>query len=299
MLAAMILCVVAATGASSILPEQWRTAYVPFSVPWVESLAADPRVVAAASTNYPTFVSVTFNPLEQDPDRFPENLWVRILDRDSITGVYLGDLVQKPVWLRSATKHDNVLFKFRTIMESRPVAMPVGGSYLAHPGMRTKFDSAFVAGVTANREVDYGRNPAALAECRQKLTLAVAFADSSIPRLAVFLARYLLGRCYSEGNQFESALFWYRLARKLDTASTDVVMSMMSDYSMVYAQSLLDRKIGIGVAARDSLRKLATWIATHDDPDRKLGAMVDLIYACPDTVRIRRKEPCNTMRFKR
>ncbi|MEN9306757.1 MAG: hypothetical protein RL173_689 [Fibrobacterota bacterium] len=299
MLAAMILCVVAATGASSILPAKWRDAYVPFSVPWVDSLAADPRVVAAASTNYPTYVSVTFHPLEQDQDKFPENLWVRILDRDSITGMYLGDLVDKPVWLRSATKHGNVLFKFRSIMERRPVAVPMGRSYLAHPGMMTKFDTAFVAGVAANREVDYGRNPSALAECKQKLSLAAALADASVPRSAAYQARYLLGRCYSEGYQFESALYWYRLARKLDTASTDVVMSMMSDYSMVYAQSLVDRKIGIGVAARDSMRKLSVWVASHDTPDRKLGAMVDLIYACPDSVRIRRKEPCNTMRFKR
>lgn len=213
--------------------------------------------------------------------------------------MYLGDLVEKPVWLRSATKHENVLFKFRTIMEVRPVAVPVGNSYLAHPGRKTKFDSAFVAGVAANREVDYGRNPSALDECRQKMSLAVALADASVARSVAFQARYLLGRCYSEGYQFESALYWYRLARRIDTTSTDAVMSMMSDYSMVYAHSLVDRKIGIGVAARDSLRKLSIWIAAHHNPARQLGAMVDLIYACPDTVRIRRKEPCNTMRFKR
>jgi len=298
-LASLFLCIAGATGAPSVLPAKWREGYVPFSVPWIDSLASDPRVVAAASTNYPTYVSVTFNPLKSDPDKTPENLWVRILDRDSATGLYLGDLAEKPAWMRSVAKHDNVLFKFRTIMERRPVAVPIGASYLAHPGVATRFDSAFVAGVAANREVDYGRNPSALADCRHKLSLAAALADSSVPRLAAFHARYLLGRCYSEGYQFESALFWYRSARKLDTSSVDVVLSMMSDYSLVYSRSLVDRDIRAGIAARDSMRKLASWIARHDTPDRRLGAMVDLVYACPDSVRIRRKDPCNTLRFRR
>lgn len=184
-------------------------------------------------------------------------------------------------------------------MERRPVAVPVGASYLAHPGMRTKFDSAFVVGVAANREVDYGRNPSALADCRRNLKRAVGLADSSVPRTSAFQARYLLWRCYSEDYRFDSALICYRAARRLDTANMDVALSMMSDYSPMYGQALVDRDIRTGKAVQDSMRKLSVWIAARDTPDRRFGAMVDLVYACPDSVRIRRKEPCNTMRFKR
>lgn len=191
----------ASAGLAGAMPARWRTGYVPFSVPWVDSLARDSRIVAVADISFPSMVPVKFNPTSRDPGAVQETMWVRILDRDPETGVFLGDLMGRPERLLSVSQHDNVIFKFGAMMETLPSALLVGDSYLALGGRTSEFAMAFVDGVAANRAVIYG-------------------------------------------------------------------------------------------GLRDS-------IAAHDTPDRKLGEMVDPIYACPDSVRTRRKEPCNTMLFKR
>lgn len=286
-------------GSVSPLPERWRDGYEPFSVAWVDSLAQDPRVVKAAAKWFPTYVAVRFSPLERDTTRNPEYLWVRILDLDAPSGVYLGELVEPPRHVVSVKRRDNVVFRFRTIMDTIPSAIPVGGSYLAHPGVATEFDKAFVEAVAAYRETEFGRNREALPDCRAKLGKAVSLSGSAGSRRDAYHARYLLGRCFSEGYEIDSAIAWYKAAMEVDSSNLDAPLSLMGDYTIKYAESLRSRNLRAALALKSDMQKLSDWIREVDSPGGKASAMLQAVYDCQDKARARRKDPCNTMRYRR
>lgn len=281
------------------VPARWQNGYVPFSVPWVDSLARDPRIVAIADISFPTMVPVKFNPTVRDPGKTQEVMWVRILDMDAATGIFLGDLMGRPERLLSVSRHDNVLFRFGGMLERLPSALLVGDSYLALGGKKTEFALAFVEGVAANRDVSYGRIRDSLPACYAKFGKALVLADASTHRREIFHAKYLLGRCYSEGYVLDSAIKWYREAMKVDSSDMDAAMSLVSDYTIQYAQALLNRDFAAAVAMKSAIQKLSIRIRAHDGPDRKLGAMLDQVYACEDPARKKRGDPCNTMRYLR
>lgn len=281
------------------MPVRWRDGYVPFSVPWADSLASDPRVVHVAAKWFPTYLAVRFLPLPADRSAATEYLWVRILDQDPSSGVYLGELVESPRHLTSVERRDNVLFRFRTIMDSLPSALPVGDSYLAYEAKTTEFGRAFVAGVSAYREVEFGRRRELVPDCRSKLHEALALADSSSPRRDVFHATYLLGRCHSEAYELDSSIAWYRKACALDSIDLDPGLSLLGDLSIRYDEAFRSRDAVRALAAKEEMRKLADRLMRHDTPDRRAGNMIAAVYACTDSVRARRRDPCNMMRFRR
>lgn len=281
------------------MPDRWHDGYVPFSVPWVDSLAQDPRVVKAAAKWFPTYVAVRFAPLARDTAGNPEYLWVRILDLDAPSGIYLGELVEPPRHVVTAKRRGNVVFRFRTIMDTIPSALPVGDSYLAHPGMKTEFDKAFVDAVAAYREVEYGRNREALPDCYAKLKKTVSLSDSTSSRRAAYHARYLLGRCYSEGYEIDSAIVWYKAAMKIDSSDLDAPLSLMGDYTIRYAESMRTRNVRAAMAQKSEMQKLSDWIRKVDPPGGKASGMLDLVYDCQDKARAKRKDPCNMMRYRR
>lgn len=298
-LAITILALVLSGPTGASLPDRWRDGYLPFSVPGVDSLAQDPRVVKAAAKWFPTYVAVRFSPLARDTAKNPEYLWVRILDLDAPSGIYLGELVEPPRHVVTVRRRDNVVFRFRTIMDTIPSALPVGGSYLAHPGAMTEFDKAFVEAVSAYREVEYGRNREALPDCYAKLKKAVSLGGSSGAPRDAYHARYLLGRCYSEGYEIDSAIAWYKAAMKIDSSNLDAPLSLMGDYTLRYAESLRARNVRAAMALKSDMQKLSDWIRKVDSPGGKASAMLDAVYDCQDKARAKRKDPCNMMRYRR
>lgn len=294
-----ILAFLVSGSAATPLPDRWRDGYVPFSVPWVDSLAQDPRVVKAAAKWFPTYVAVRFSPLARDTTKNPEYLWVRILDLDPVSSTYLGELVEPPRHVVTARRRDNVLFRFRTIMDTIPSAIPVGASYLAHPGVATDFDKAFVEAVAAYRETEFGRNREALPDCDAKFRRAVVLSGSAGSRRDAYNARYLLGRCHSEAYEIDSAVAWYKAAMKIDSSNLDAPLSLMGDFTIRYAESLRARNVRVAMALKSEMQKLADWIRKVDSPGGQASAMVQAVYDCQDMARAKRKDPCNTMRYRR
>jgi hypothetical protein len=281
------------------IPAKWRDGYVPFSSPDLETIARDPRLVALADLSYPNCLPVKFVPTARDRAQEMESLWVRVLDRDSASDLFLGEVVQPPLRWSSVARHDNVLFKFGSMLEKQPSAILRGDSYLAYPGAMTKFGEAFVAGVAADRELYLGRNTITLPDAFAKLRKAVSLVDASTPRREAFHALYLLGRCHSEAYQVDSAIAWFKSAMAVDSTDPDAAMSLMAEYTVKYSRSLVDRNIPLTMAVKDSMRKLSDRIRSLDTPDRKFGAMLDQIYACPVAARAKIGDPCNTLRYKR
>ncbi len=288
-------------GASApVLPPRWAGSYAVFPSPGVDSLASDPQVMADAAYGHPAVLSVKFLPLASDrADAEDEDLWVRILDRDPVSGTYLGVLVQKPARLRSVALHQNVLFRFSTMLQLRPRALVVGDSYLAHPGRRTAFDRAFVEGVSAQRELAARGGEAALEGCANAWKKTMGLADASTRRRDQFLSRYLLGRCYADVGMIDSSIAWFSAARSVDSTDLDGAMSLLGDLSVRYGRQLVDRNVKAALATKETMRRLADEIRRRDTPDRRYGAMVDQIYACEVPARAARKDPCNTLRYLR
>jgi hypothetical protein len=286
-------------GSALPYPAKWRGGYVPFTSPDLESILRDPRVVAITQLAYSNCVPVKFVPTVRDAAKDMESIWVRILDRDSATDLFLGDVVEVPVRWTSVARHDNVLFKFGTMLEKQPSAILMGDSYLAYSGEMTKFGEAFVAGVAADRELYLGRNTITLPDAFAKLRKSVSLIDASTPRREAFHALYLLGRCHSEAYQVDSAITWFKSAMAVDSTDPDAAMSLMAEYTVKYSRSLVDRNIPLTMAVKDSMRKLSDRIRRQDTPDHRFGAMLDQIYACPVPARAKIKDPCNTLRYKR
>lgn len=282
------------------LPARWQGGYTAFPSPGVDSLAFDPQVMADAAYGHPAVLSVKFMPLASDrDDAEDEDLWVRILDRDPGSGAYLGVVVQKPARLRSVALHQNVLFRFSTVLQLRPRALAIGDSYLAHPGRRTAFDRAFVDGVSAQRELAARGGPEALAGCATAWKKAISLVDASTTRRDQFLSRYLLGRCYADVGMVDSSIAWFSAARQIDSTDLDGAMSLLGDLSVRYGRQLVDRNVKAALATKETMRRLADEIRRRDTPDRKFGPMVDQIYACEVPARAARKDPCNTLRYNR
>lgn len=294
-----LLALYLATQAAFAMPAKWRVGYVPFSSPDLEGILRDPRVVAITRLDYSNCVPVKFVPTARDAAKDMESLWVRILDRDAATDLFLGEVVEKPVRWSSVARHDNVVFKFGSMLEKQPSAVLVGDSYLAYPGAMTKFGEAFVAAVAADRELYLGRNTVTLPDAFPKLRKAVSLIDGATPRREAFHALYLLGRCHSEAHQVDSAITWFKSAMAVDSTDPDAAMSLMAEYTAKYAQAFVGRNIPLVVAVKDSMQKLSNRIRKLDAPDRKFGTMLDQIYACQVPARAKIKDPCNTLRYKR
>lgn len=288
-------------GASApVLPARWAGGYVVFPSPGVDLLASDPQVIAGAAFGHPAVLSVKFLPLASDrADAEDEDLWVRILDRDPVSGTYLGVLVQKPARLRSVALHQNVLFRFSTVLQLRPRALVVGDSYLVHPGRRTAFDRAFVDGVSAQRELAARGGAEALAGCAEAWKKAISLVDASTTRRDQFLSHYLLGRCYADVGMTDSSIAWFSAARSVDSTDLDGAMSLLGDLSVRYGRQLVERDVKAALATKETMRRLADEIRRRDTPDRRYGVMVDQIYACEVPARAARKDPCNTLRYLR
>lgn len=281
------------------IPQKWRDGYVPFSSPELESILRDSRVAALVPLTHPDCVPVKFVPTARDAAPEMERIWVRVLDRDSATDLFLGEVVEVPVRWTSVSRHDNVVFKFGSMLEKEPSAILFGDSYLAYPGPMTKFGEALVAGVAADRELYLGRNTITLPDAFRKLRKTVSLIDASTPRREAFHARYLLGRAHSEAYQVDSAIAWFRAARATDSTDPDAAMSLMAEYTVKYGHALVDRNIRLTRAVKDSMRTLADRIRRLDAPDHRFGAMIDQIYACEVPARTKIQDPCNRMEYKR
>ena len=280
-------------------PTKWRDGYVPFSAPELESIVRDPRVVAITQLAYSNCVPVKFLPTARDASKEMESIWVRVLDRDSASDLFLGEVVEVPVRWTSVARHDNIVFRFGTMLEKQPSAILFGDSYLAYPGAMTKFGEAFVAGVSADRELYLGRNTITLPDAFAKLRKAVSLIDASTPRREAFHALYLLGRCHSEAYQVDSAITWFKSAMAVDSTDPDAAMSLMAEYSVKYSRALVDRNVPLSIVVKAAMQKLSDRIRILDTPDHRFGAMLDQIYACQVPARTKLKDPCNTMRYKR
>lgn len=281
------------------MPAKWSAGYVPFSSPDLESILRDPRVVAIRRLDYSDCVPVKFVPTARDATKDMGSLWVRILDRDAATDQFLGEVVEKPGRWSSVAHHDNVVFKFGSMLEKQPSAVLFGDSYLAYPGVMTKFGEVFVAAVAADRELYLGRNTVTLPDAFAKTRRAVSLIEATTPRREAFHALYLLGRSHSEAYQVDSAIVWFKSAMAVDSTDPDAAMSLMAEYTAKYAQAFVGRNIPLVVAVKDSMQKLSNRIRRLDTPDRKFGAMLDQIYACQVPARAKIKDPCNTLRYKR
>jgi hypothetical protein len=296
-----LACLLAWAGACQafVMPAKWRDGYVPFSSPDLETILRDPRVVAITRLEYSNCVPVKFVPTARDAAKDMETLWVRILDRDAATDLFLGEVVEKPARWTSVSHHDNVVFRFGSMLEKQPSAILFGDSYLAYPTAMTKFGEAFVAAVAADRELYLGRNTVTLPDAFARTRKAVSLIGATTSRREAFHALYLLGRCHSEAYQVDSAIVWFKSAMAVDSTDPDAAMSLMAEYSVKYSQAFVGRNVSLVVAVKDSMQELSERIRRRDSPDRKFGAMLDQIYACQVPARAARKDPCNTLRYKR
>ena len=235
-LALLLAAGTASSGAAqTALIPHWRTRLVVWQKhsgearPWRQ----DPRLAPYTSPHVPDDFQVRFaNPDSAGGGRH-EYMWVRVIDVDSVTGQYLGFLLNQPHWLTSVVAGDNVVFH-QPVGDAHPVA--VGAPRYGEAGWPANDTSAFAAtlgeGIRAYRAGNNGHHMPGIERCIAVLGPAM---ESAPPAASVderFVGHFLLGRCLAEKYETERAIAQFRAAIALRPDDVDAHMALLAELSL-------------------------------------------------------------------
>jgi hypothetical protein len=198
------------------MPHQWR---------------ADERLARWNEPGYPDDFQVLF--LNPDSARGSQHevMWVRVTAFDSTTDEFLAVLLNAPQVLSSVQQGDNVAFRVRRDGYLVAVGTP------DYPGAGwpppTAFQSAVLRpGVRAYRVAGNGNDMSAIDRCVAILRPAMRDASLRASTRERFIGHFLLGRCYAELYDTDSAIAQFRAAIRLDSTDLDSHMALLAELSV-------------------------------------------------------------------
>lgn len=227
----------------------WRTHLVAWAAhssqprPW----RRDPRLSGRAEPGYPDDFEVWFG--SADSMHGPaERMWVRTIDYDPATDLFLAVLLNHPDQLRSLHAGDNVVFRIDRV-HGVPVA--VGAPDYAQAGWSTASDDAFTPvlrdGLRAYRAGSMSGDMTAMDHCIAVLSPAMTTAAAVATHEEQYTAHYLLGRCLAERHQAARAIDEFRAAVELEPDAGDAHMALLAELS-----AMAHRRAGAVATADDA-----------------------------------------------
>lgn len=210
-----------------------------------------------------------------------EKMWVTVIDYDPKTDLFLGILVNSPVYLTDIADRDNVLFRFEDEL-NLPIAVNMGQGYRAAALPRTKapeFLAKLVEGVRAYRQGDFGRNPTGTEACIEILNPAVKNIPTAASSEERFAAHFVLARCLSDAHSTRQAIEQFKAAIVLEPNDVDAQMGLLAELS-VMAHPPLDAALPADQdlwdkAFLDQLDSVRFRFASHPWATRSIGLLFD------------------------
>ena len=199
--------------------------------PWRD----DARLRGRFQAGLPDDIHVHF--LNPDPAAAGKNevMWVRIIEHDPKTDLFLGILLNAPFHLHDVADRDNVVFRFDSSTNSL-VAVNQGQGHRAAAMPRTRapgFLEAVVVGVRAYRQGNFGHNMPGIERCIQILSPAVEHIPAAATTDERFTAHFVLARCLAEKYETRSAIEQFRAAIALDPADVDAQMGLLAELTLM------------------------------------------------------------------
>jgi hypothetical protein len=195
--------------------------------PWRD----DPRLRGHFNVKFPDDIQVLFhNPDPAAADK-NEGMWVRIIEHDPKSDLFLGILLNAPFHLRDVAERDNVVVRFDSGANSL-VAVNRGQGHRAAAMPRTKapaFLNAVVDGVRAYRQGNFGQNMPGIEQCMRILSPAVRQIPATASADERFTAHFVLARCLAEKYETRNAIEQFRAAIALDPADLDAQMALLAE----------------------------------------------------------------------
>lgn len=197
--------------------------------PWRD----DPRLRGRFEAGFPDDTLVIF--MSRDPNEKPEGMWVRVIEYDSKTDLFLAVLINQPFHLKGVAEGDNVVFGFRSGQQN-PVAVDDGRGHLTAAPPRTKepaFLTTVLDGVQAYRQGNFGHNMPGIERCIAVLTPAVRTAPPAATVAERFVAHFVLARCSAEKYETKTAVEQFRAAIALAPDDLDAQMGLLAELSIL------------------------------------------------------------------
>lgn len=252
-LAVMLLAAASLAGRSAAAQAHqptWRTHLVAWAAhssqprPW----RRDPRLTGRAEQGYPDDFEVWFG--SADSAHGPaERMWVRTIDYDPASDLFLGVLLNHPDQTRAVRAGDNVVFRIDSV-HGVPVA--VGAPDYAHAGWTSASDDAFTPalreGLRAYRAGSMSGDLTAMDHCIAVLSPAMTTAAAVATQEEQYTGHYLLGRCLGERHQPERAIEQFRAAVAIEPDVGDAHMALLAELSA------MAHRRGGAVASADDAR---------------------------------------------
>jgi len=199
--------------------------------PW----RTDPRLAGSFEPGYPDDVLVIFGNPDSLHGLKPEGMWVTITAFDSVSGLFLGILINQPYARMGVDEGDNVVFRIHPVLK-RPVAVAFNGSYNEAgwpPSAAPQFFARLRDGIRAYRLGNNGHNMPQIERCIAVLTTAMDGVPSAARRDEEFVGNFVLGRCLAEKYVTELAIHHFRAAISLDTNDLDSHMALLAELSVM------------------------------------------------------------------
>lgn len=161
-----------------------------------------------------------------------ERMWVRTIDYDPASDLFLGVLLNHPDQLRTLHVGDNVVYR---IDPAHGVPVAVGAPDYAQAGWSTASDDAFTPalrdGLRAYRAGSMGGDVTAMEHCIAVLSPAMTTAAAVATREEQYTGHYVLGRCLAERHQATRAIEEFRAAVQLEPDAGDAHMALLAELS--------------------------------------------------------------------